>query len=207
METRSILSTLTRLVVAALCAATAAACGSEMLRTGRAPVFLVITQLDAAKGSNTGIFATPLLSDVQTLVDKVPTVYNDIGRARLSVQAKDQSATASPTTPINSVTITRYHVTFRRSDGRNTPGVDVPYAFDGGATGTVAIGTPINVVFDLVRHSAKSEPPLRNLVNGGGQMFISTIAEVTFYGRDQNGNEVTVTGTLDVTFSDFGDED
>ncbi|MCK7469888.1 MAG: hypothetical protein MZU95_03085 [Desulfomicrobium escambiense] len=43
---------------------------------------------------------------------------------------------AAPT-PVNSVTVTRYHVAFKRSDGRNTPGVDVPYAFDGAATGTI----------------------------------------------------------------------
>ena len=28
--------------------------------------------------------------------------------------------------------MTRYRVEFRRTDGRNTPGVDVPYGFDGG---------------------------------------------------------------------------
>ena len=37
-----------------------------------------------------------------------------------------------PTTPINAITLTRYRVDFRRTDGRNTPGVDVPYGFDGG---------------------------------------------------------------------------
>ena len=31
------------------------------------------------------------------------------------------------------------------------------------------------------------------------------IAEVTFYGTDQAGNDVTVTGTISVTFADFGD--
>ena len=60
--------------------------------------------------------------------------------------------------------------------------------------------------FELVRHQAKLEPPLKNLAGFGGLGFISTIAEVTFYGRDQNGNEVTVTGNLDVQFGDFGDE-
>ncbi len=43
--------------------------------------------------------------------------------------------------------------------------------------------------FDIVRHSSKSEPPLRNLVDNGGLQFIYTIAEITFFGRDQNGNE------------------
>ena len=44
-----------------------------------------------------------------------------------------------PPRPTNNfITVTRYHVEFRRTDGRNTPGVDVPYAFDGAGTVTVA---------------------------------------------------------------------
>jgi hypothetical protein len=71
---------------------------------------------------------------------------------------------------------------------------------------TIPAGASGNVVFDLVRHAAKSEPPLRNLIAGGGLQFISTVAEITFYGRDQNGNELMVTGMMDITFADFGDE-
>jgi hypothetical protein len=53
----------------------------------------------------------------------------------------------------------------------------------------------------------KREPPLRNLVNGGNATYIYTIAEVTFYGRDQAGNEVVATGMLSVNFGDWGDPD
>jgi len=35
--------------------------------------------------------------------------------------------------------------------------------------------------------------------------MISTIAEVTFYGRDQAGNEVTANASLSVNFADFAD--
>ena len=56
-----------------------------------------------------------------------------------------------------------------------------------------------------MRIQAKLEPPLANLANGGAQNVISTIAEVTFFGRDQAGNEVSVTGSISVNFSDFGD--
>ncbi len=95
---------------------------------------------------------------------------------------------------------------FRRSDGRNTPGVDVPYGFDGAATTTISPGGTGSVSFDLIRHQAKLEPPLRNLVGFGGLGFISTIAEITFYGHDQNGNELIVTGSMDVQFGDFADD-
>lgn len=218
MTRRQIFSYVTRLAAAAVVAATSASCGSELLRTGRAPVYLTIVQLEAAKGDEPSQFVSSLLSDVQTMVEQqvggvtvqVPTIFNDLGRATLRVELKDQSGiltgSEAVTTPTQSVTIQRYRVNFRRADGRNTAGVDVPFGFDGGATATITVGSTASVVFDLVRHAHKSEPPLQNLVAGGGQIFISTVAEITFFGRDQNGNEVTVTGLMDVTFADFGDE-
>ncbi len=92
-----------------------------------------------------------------------------------------------------------------RSDGRNTPGIDVPYGFDGGTTATIPESGTTDVVFDLVRHQHKEEPPLRNLRGNGGASIISTIAEVTFYGRDLAGNEVEATGKIQVNFADFAD--
>ena len=41
----------------------------------------------------------------------------------------------------------------------------------------------------LVRAQAKLEAPLKALRGGGGAIVISTIAEITFYGTDQNGND------------------
>lgn len=191
MSTRLFSSQVARLLVVAGCALSAASCGGDMLRTGRAPVFLVI---DSLAGGTDAV--TPFLSDVG------PTVFNDVGVAVIRVVAKDQVGPVV-TTPLNDVTITRYRVTFRRADGRNTPGVDVPFGFDGGLARTISVGASDDVNFDLVRHAAKLEPPLRNLNNLGGQVVISTVAEITFFGRDQNGNEVSVTGMLDVTFGDF----
>ena len=83
--------------------------------------------------------------------------------------------------------------------------MDVPFGWDGATSVTIPAGGTGGVAFEIVRHSTKSEPPLRNLVNNGGVQFIYTIAEITFFGRDQNGNEVTATGHVDVAFSDFGD--
>jgi hypothetical protein len=120
---------------------------------------------------------------------------------------KNPGTVSSPTvpSPINSITITRYRVEFRRTDGRNTQGVDVPFAFDGAATVTVPANGSAEVVFEVVRNQAKLESPLSNLRGGGGSLIISTIAEVTFFGRDQAGNEVTASGTLSVNFADFAD--
>jgi hypothetical protein len=217
MSNRFLKTHVVRLTAAAACALATASCGGDLLRSGRGPVILVVESLQAASGSDPGTFQTPLLSDVQVLVEtdvngqtvRVPTLFNDLGRASLRAEMKAQGTTLNPVAPtaLNAVTITRYRVNFRRADGRNTPGVDVPFGFDGAATATVQPGGAGEVVFDLVRHTNKLEPPLRNLVGLGGLMFINTIAEITFFGRDQNGNEVTATAMLDVIFADFGDEE
>lgn len=210
MNTPHALFTLARLLIGGAGLIATTSCGGELLRTGRSPVFMVVTNLQGSAGG-TGDATAFLLSDVQTLVDetvggvlvKRPMTFNDNATATIGVEAKNQSVT---TTALNSVTVTRYRVTFRRSDGRNTPGVDIPYGFDGAVTVTIPAGGSGTVAFDLIRHQAKLEPPLRNLVGFGGFGFISTVAEVTFYGRDQNGNELMATASMDVQFGDFADQ-
>jgi hypothetical protein len=190
-----------------------AACASELTRTGSSPAFLIIDSLQGASGAEPDKFGAPLFSDVVTIVEqqiggqtvRVPTVFSDLGQARVRQALRNPNSPTGPSS-VNAITINRYRVVFRRADGRNTPGVDVPHAFDGAVTFTVpADGTAGTFGFEIVRHQAKQEPPLRNLVGDGGSMIISTIAEITFFGRDQVGNEVQVTGTLSVNFADFGD--
>jgi hypothetical protein len=198
-----------RLLVAAAAVSTVS-CGGDLMRTGRGPMYLAITAFEITNGASDEVSSGGLRSDVQTLVEqqidgvtvRVPTIFNDTAAATIEVIPKDPSRDLSPT---NSVTITRYRIQFRRSDGRNVPGVDVPFGWDGGVSVTIPAGGSGAVAFELVRHSTKQEPPLRNLVNNGGVQFIYTIAEITFFGRDQNGNEVSVTGSVDIAFSDFGD--
>lgn len=192
----------------------ASACG-DVARTGRSPGYLVINQLEGASGAEPDKFGGTVASDVVTVVEVkrgddtffVDTFYNDLGRASFEVRLKDPGPTATPTTPssLNSITLTRYRVVFVRTDGRNTQGVDVPYAFDGGMTLTVpASGTAIGV-FDIVRQTAKLEAPLLALRNFRGSLMINTIAQITFYGKDQAGNDVSVEGSISVTFGNFGD--
>ncbi len=188
-------------------------CG-HLNKDGRAPVYLILDDLSAASGARPGDFSNVLQSDVVTNVTTTigadvvsqPTIYEDLGRITVRMALKDLGSSIAPNTPTtaNTVTITRYHVEFRRTDGRNTPGVDVPYAFDGGASGSAdSGGTTINFV--IVRAQSKIEAPLMALRNSGGAILISTIAEITFYGRDQNGNDVSVTGTMSINFGDWGD--
>ncbi len=191
--------------VAVLAAATlvSTSCG-EMARTGRAPVILVIDAIEASAGGGT-TYAGFLLSDVVTNGGTV----NDSGRATFHLVMKNPGTDAAPLSPtsLNSVTLNRYRVRFIRADGRNTPGVDVPWGFDGGVTVTVPAGGTAQAVFDLVRLVNKLEPPLSNLARIGAGRFINAIAQVTFWGHDQAGNEVEATGTVNVNFADFADEE
>jgi hypothetical protein len=109
-----------------------------------------------------------------------------------------------PTTSNNQIVITRYHVDFVRADGRNTPGVDVPYGFDGAVAATIPPNGSSGFGFELVRHTAKSEPPLAQLQKNFP--IIHAIARVTFYGHDLVGNDISATGSMSVDFGDFGDQ-
>jgi hypothetical protein len=95
-------------------------------------------------------------------------------------------------------------VVYRRSDGRNVPGVDVPQPFDGGVTFSVPQEGVGQADFELVRHVAKLEPPLSGLQSNG--VIISTIAEVTFFGHDMAGNDVSAKGNILVEFGNFADD-
>ena len=196
--------------VAWLSAALLAGCG-EVAREGRSPGQLVIVTMEAASGADDQNFGSFLLSDVVTMVDRqvngqstqVETIFNDPGRVTVRLVLKDQGSAGvqAVPSPLNQVTISRYRVTYRRADGRNTPGVDVPHPFDQAVTFTVG-ADDVTASFNLVRHSAKLETPLLSLRNG---LFISTIAEITFYGRDQAGNEVAATGAINIEFGNFAD--
>jgi hypothetical protein len=191
-----------------------AGCGQYVRDQGRAPAQPVIMSLQAASGAAPTQFGVPLLSDVVTNVTSpapctttapCPTYFNDLGQVTMSMILKDpgQLGVASAPTELNQITFTRYHVTYRRTDGRNAAGVDVPYAFDGATTFTVPTGQNVTFAFELVRHDAKLEAPLLALRTS--PQVINAIADVTFYGRDQAGNDVTVTGSIQIDFGNFAD--
>jgi hypothetical protein len=54
-----------------------------------------------------------------------------------------------------------------------------------------------------VRNAAKAESPLVQLKTNG--VILTTIADVTFYGRDRVGNDISATGSIQVDFGNFGD--
>lgn len=191
-----------RIVIVTLAVASAS-CGSAV-RQGTGTSFLIVNELEFARGNEPETFSANLLSDVITVVDDVPTFFNDLGRVTFSLGLKDPGPAGSPTQPTQNqfITVDRYHVRFFRTDGRNTQGVDVPYEFDGAFTVTVG-ASQAEAGFTIVRNIAKREAPLQALRTNG--LILSTIAEITFYGRDQTGHEVVATARTSVDFANFGD--
>lgn len=199
---------LSRLFGLAALIAAAVSCG-DVSRQGRSPVYLIIDSLSGANGNT-------ILSDVSKLVTSggsctvqapCTSTTNDMATVVLSTQLKDVTNPSSPNAPTanNDVTIYRYKVSYRRADGRNTPGVDVPFGFDGAMTGTIAshLASTLGLSFEIVRHVAKEESPLVQLVNSAS--IITTIADVTIFGRDRVGNELSVTGSISINFGNFAD--
>jgi hypothetical protein len=181
-------------------------CG-DMSRQGTASSFLMVNSLEAASGAKPDEFGGDFHSDVVT-VDKttgVSTIFADLGQVTFGLGLKDPGPAGSPTTPSpnNFITVDRYRVRYIRSDGRNTPGIDVPYPFDGAFT--VTVSDTASAAFTIVRSQAKAEAPLAALQNN--LLVLSVIAEVTFYGHDQTGREVSATGKIGIHFANHGDPD
>ena len=199
MRTPHLIRVAKGVLAATICGLSITSC-ADLARTGRGPAYLIMERVEGASGGATSssTFTASLESDV--LVGGL--AYRDLGRASIRAAMKNSLSTTAPTA-ISAITINRYRVRYRRTDGQNREGIDVPYGFDGGTTVTIAAGSSGTVQFDLVRAQSKLEAPLRNLASGGGLLILSTIAEVTFYGSDQAGNEVSISGTIDVRFADF----
>jgi hypothetical protein len=173
---------LDRILILAL-ALIVTSCGSAV-RQGTGTSFLMVGAVEFTTGNT-------LRSDV--------TGANDLASVTFSLGLKDP---ANPTAPTQNqfITIDRYQVRFTRTDGRNTQGVDVPYAFEGAFTVTVT-DSPALATFTVVRGIAKREAPLLALTNS--RVILSTIAEITFFGRDQTGHAVTATARASVDFGSF----
>lgn len=206
-------TTVRTLTAALALAGLSSGCG-DLAMQGRGPQQIVVTQLLGASGAEPDQLVGNVMSDVVTLVEQqvngqtviVPTIFNDVGSVTMELILKDpgQPGVAATPSALNSVTFTRYRVRYVRADGRNVEGVDVPYSWETGLTFTVPATGTVTMGFQLVRHTAKLEAPLRALVDNSAVM-IQTTAELTFYGRDQAGNDVIATGGIGVSFGDWAD--
>jgi len=110
------------------------------------------------------------------------------------------------TSPYNDIVITRYLVSYSRTDGKSVPGVDVPYPFEGSMSTVVKVGSTASISFVIVREAAKMEPPLVRLIDLGAEIVLTCTAKVEFYGHDTTNRTVKATGYLTIYFANYADQ-
>ena len=127
-------------------------CG-DTVRQGTGNSFLILNGIEAASGAEPD---RPERDPALGRGDGRRRRADDLQRRRpgaVHPGLKDPGTTTAPNAPtqFDFITLDRYRVRFIRTDGRNTPGVDVPYGFDGAMTITVSGGEP-SAGFKIVRH-------------------------------------------------------
>lgn len=168
-------------------AATFGACAPDYVTNNQTDVTFIIAAINGG---------APLSSDV------VP-VAADVVNVAVAVRSKNPNVTV-PQIPLH-VLINQYSVRYFRSDGRNVEGVDVPFSITGALADEEDAKTSgtSDIAIEVVRAQAKMEPPLSNLSGGGGAIVFTCFAEITLYGQNITGKQVTATGTMQIDFADF----
>ncbi len=178
--------------------------------TTRSASLLIIDSVEGvagALGGGGGTTGVPLFSDVLTCNEDHSKceVVNDNATVTFRNQFMQVGAgTGLPPTYLNDIVVTQYRVDYFRPNGRNVPGVDVPYGIDGTMTVNVTRNTTTDGSITVVRHEAKKEPPLHELLTDGTEGVITANAAMKFYGHDIAGRTVSATGYLEIHFADFG---
>ena len=145
---------------------------------------------------------------VNFLQSDVLTSANTVTADQATVTLGAQMLNPNPingSSQYNNVMVTRYVVTYFRSDGKNVVGVDIPYSFEGQLSTLVEIDNIEELSFILVREVAKLEPPLINLHEGRGDGVLQLKAKVDFYGHDLANKAVKSTGYLSIYFANYAD--
>lgn len=191
-----------------------AGCTPEWARENATGLLMTVSDITGTPGG-TG------LEDGDVLFSDVSQWINDDAVVTISLFRKNPSVTNS--SPLEDVRLETYQVRYLRSDGRNVEGVDVPNRITG-ALNSILIHAPsgtgeaeADVVINVVRHVAKREAPLINLIGVlptatrsislPGQGIITTVAEITIFARQVTTREpLQATGRFQVTFADFADE-
>ncbi len=143
-----------------------------------------------------------LQSDV---VKKDNSIAADTAKATLSARFMDPAPILG-TSQYSDIMVTRYVVSFSRTDGRNRPGADVPFPFEGSLTTLVRVDSTASVNFVIVREAAKLEAPLINLRDSAYGDILNMTAKIEFYGHDLTDKAVKATGYLTVYFANYVDK-
>lgn len=171
-----------------------AGCAKDYVTDSEAPVLFKITDINGGAA-------------VESDVLKAGGIFPDNVEVTVAVRSKNPNFSTVPQVAM-AVFVTRYEVSFVRSDGRHQEGQDVPYTISGNLNVAVDVATSGGVVIpiEIVRRQAKLEPPLMNLVGGNGAILITCFADIKLHGETTAGQAVTASGRVQVDFGDFVDE-
>jgi hypothetical protein len=189
------------------------ACTRVEENAGRTGSLLVVNNVIGHEGGVNGTPGTPLLSDTCDNPNGTPqdpdtcTVFNDnadIEFANQFLQIGPGAGLGGPTY-INDIVVNRYRIDYVRPNGRNTPGVDVPFGIDGTMNIRVPSNGSASTSIIVVRHQAKREPPLSNLDIEQGEGVLTANAQMEFFGQDLSGRTASCTGYLEIHFANYGE--
>lgn len=167
-----------------------AGCSADYAESSKAQYVLLMTGINDGK---------VLQSDVRIGALTCP----DFVDLRVENHSKNPGVGSSPGFRAD-MTIERYEVSYFRSDGRNTQGVDVPYSITGNVAHEIVGEGAETLRLEVVRRQAKLEPPLSNLVGQGGGLVVTMFAEVTLHARMTTGEATnSATARLQIDFGDF----
>ena len=201
-------------------AAAMTGCVPDWARENETGLIMEIAEITTFQGGESGgTEGAILLSDVA--FDDGGVINDD---AVVLVNVYRKNPTVSATSALEHVRLESYQVRYFRTDGHSVEGVDVPHRITGPLS-SVRFHTPTETgeieaeaVINIVRHTAKLEPPLINMAASRqalttrtrlhpGQAFITAVAEITVYARQvTTGEPLSATGTVQVTFANFADE-
>jgi hypothetical protein len=133
------------------------------------------------------------------------TIVADTAKATLSARLLDPAPILG-TSQYSDIMVTRYAVSFSRTDGKNRPGADVPFPFEGSLSMLVRVDSTANLDFVIVREAAKLEAPLVNLRDSAYGDILNMTAKIEFYGHDLTDKAVKATGYLTVYFANYADK-
>jgi hypothetical protein len=141
---------------------------------------------------------------LQSDVLKEDTVFADVAVANVRAATLDPAPLLGAS-QYNDILLTRYTVSYSRTDGKNTAGVDVPYPFEGSLSALVKVGNTTSVSIVVVREVAKQELPLIRLADGGAEGVLTCTAKIDLYGHDLTNNNVKASGYLTIYFANYVD--
>ena len=161
------------------------------------------------EGNSTRALLLTGLNDGNVLVSDVRTGTNICPD---SVLVRVENHAKNPTAPQagfrDDIVVERYEVHYFRSDGRGVEGVDVPFSISGNLAFEIQGEAGINFNLEVVRRQAKVEPPLSQLVNGGGAFIVTMFADITLHARTTTGVTTnTAHGRLQIDFADYAGAD